>query len=162
MKNAVTNKKKININDLIIYIGFGVITLFAVVFTLVVCAKPFKITKIDNIKEVDYSDYATQSPSEYYVYVYVNDVPRASWYEKIVIEYANYARLNSATPIYAYDYYSGQNKQIASSIATTVTVGENVPCLIKIKNGKVDSKYTTWTKFNNELTKAMNKQNDDF
>ena len=62
MKNAVTNKKKININDLIIYIGFGVITLFAVVFTLVVCAKPFKITKIDNIKEVDYSDYNDELP----------------------------------------------------------------------------------------------------
>lgn len=149
-------EKKLDFNKILFYGALGVITvLFA---TLILVFAIGKVRTVDKMKQINYSDLYTQKESTYYVYIYATDQARNDWYDDIVVEYANYSRTHSsATKIYAYDFNAQGNSRITNELSGSVTLGKEIPGLIKIENGKISEKYLSYTKLNNELTKAMKK-----
>lgn len=153
-------EKKFNFITLLFWIAVGIISLLAVFFVLYNVSRPFKVTKIDNMKQTTYETFLnekgfTNSDKDvtYYVYITNNDQEKEGWYNELVIEYANYARTHSdSLPIYHMSY----DARVLAKVGTS-TSKSDLPGLILIKNKEVSQKYLTYSKLSNELTKAMNK-----
>ncbi len=146
-------KNQIDLTKLIFLVSYCVITLVALIFVVTVCVRPFKITNIDDLKQVEYKEYKSQDADEYYVFVYSEDEVDHNWYKDLVVQYANKARtLSNYSPIYGYDLDAPTNSKIKNDMTLT-----EVPTLLLIKNGSVSSTYKTWAEIRNALTEAMNK-----
>lgn len=154
-KNKKLNNK-IDTTKLIFTISYIVVTLVAVVFVFVLCAKPFKIDKYDDLKQVEYKTYNTQEDEEYYVFVYSESRKGNNWYNDVVIQYANKARtLSNYAPIYGFDLELKQNSKLESELSL-----KGVPALLHIKSGAVSKTYTNWSDILNTLTDAMNTEKE--
>lgn len=144
-------KKFTDITKLLFTISYIVITLTALVFTLVICAKPFKITDYDDLKQVNLETYNTQKPEEYFVFVYGDDEAANEWYIDLVTQYANKARTTSTViPMYGYDSSIKSQAALVKNLSLS-----NVPALLHIKSGNVSKKYTSWADIRNTLAKAI-------
>lgn len=145
------NNKYINV-----IVGIFLVLVTTVALVLVVSNVACRVRKVSNIKQVDIDSYLEMKETEYYVFVYAMDAANMNLYTDIVIEYANYAKAHSsAKKIYALDYNTSKNQSISTTIDTSFKVDEDLPCLLLIKDGKVSSKYKTYSELDNTLTKAM-------
>ncbi len=162
MTNIKKNEKQpINTTNLLFTIGYAVITIVVVFFTLWFCAEPFVISNYEEMKQLNYDNYLEAKPDEYYIIIYSDEYHASSMYEDIIVEYANYARTHSdATPIYAYNYDTKGNNKIKSALTTSTD--SDIIRLIKVvtSNGShsLESKtgLKTWKDIHNTLTAAMN------
>ena len=103
-------KKSYDLTKIIFSVSFLAVTLTALIFTLVICAKPFRITEVAHLKQVNIETYNTQNHDEYYVFVYGDDDTKNEWYSDLIIQYSNQARTtDTVLPIYGYD--SSKKKQ---------------------------------------------------
>ena len=159
-------KTKLNLNSILFLIAFGIITIIALMLIWTSTCRPFKIVKLDDMKQANYDDYLNKKgvkfgdddSESYYVYIYSDDYETNDWYKDIVIEYANYSRTHSSTrPIYAYNLDIKENEKLINDLGTSVTLGKDIPGLVLVKNKSINTKYYTYAKLNNELTDAMNK-----
>ena len=156
MAKAKKINKKIDSTKLIFTISYAVVTVVALVFVLVLCAKPFKMSNYDDLKQVDYKDYKTQKAEEYYVFVYADSRTGNDWYNDIVIQYANKSRtLSNYAPIYGYDLEATGSSRLESELSL-----KGVPALLYIKSGSVSKTYTTWADIRNTLADAMNQKTE--
>lgn len=151
MAKAKLKKNKIDTNRIIFSTAYLVVTLIALIFVVVLCVKPFKITSYDDLKQVEYKTYKTQEADEYYVFVYADSRAGNDWYTDIVVQYANKARtLSNYAPIYGYNLEkAGQGK------LETEQGFKNVPALLHIKSGAISKTYTNWADIRTTLTNAM-------
>lgn len=154
MSKKKVNKNKIDTNKLIFTIGYAVVTLVAVIFVVVLCAKPFRISSYDDLKQVEYKTYKTQEAEEYYVLIYDESRANSDWYNDVVVQYANKARtLSNYAPIYGYDLEKTGQGRLESELSL-----KSVPALLHIKSGSVSKTYTTWADIRNTLTDAMDQE----
>lgn len=145
---------KLDTTKLIFTISYIVVTLVALIFVFVLCAKPFKISEYDDLKQVEYKTYNTQEAEEYYVFIYDESRNGNDWYSDVVIQYANKARtLSNYAPIYGYDLEKAGLGRLESELSL-----KGVPALLHIKSGSVSKTYTKWSDIMNTLTDAMNKE----
>lgn len=152
LKNVLNPKKLI---DKVFVWMFAAVTVFILLFGILTAGSLFRPTSYEKLKQVDYSTYKAKE-GEYYVFIYNEESERNDWYENIVLEYAAYARAHgSARPIYGYNYTKSGNSNIASDLSVTSSVATSIPGLILIKDGKVNTKYLSWTKIQNELTSQL-------
>ena len=153
MAKKQINKTQIDANKLIFSIAYLAITLIALIFVVVLCVKPFKITSFDDLKQVEYKTYKTQEVDEYYVFIYSESRNGNEWYDDIVVQYANKARtLSNYAPIYGYDLEVSGQGRLEGELNL-----KNVPALLHIKDGSVSKTYTNWSDIRNTLTDAMDK-----
>lgn len=154
MAKQKIKKNQIDTTKLIFLVGYAVVTLVALVFVVVLCVKPFKITSYEDLKQVEYKDYNTQKADEYYVFVYSEEAKTNEWYVDVVVQYANKARtLSNYLPIYGYDYDEAGNSKIQSAANL-----DGTPALLLIKSGSVSKKYTKWQDIRNTLTDALEQE----
>ncbi|MBE6130656.1 MAG: hypothetical protein E7183_02950 [Erysipelotrichaceae bacterium] len=154
----MANSKKLNIKmdttKLIFTISYVVVTLVALIFVCVLCAKPFKIDSYDDLKQVDYKTYNTQDAEEYYVFIYGDSRKGNDWCKDVVIQYANKARtLSNYAPIYGYDLEKAGLGKLETELSLS-----NVPALLHFKSGSVNKTYTKWSDIMNTLSDIMNKE----
>lgn len=151
MAKKKINKKQIDTNKLIFTIAYAAVTLIALIFVIVLCAKPFKITSYDDLKQVEYKTYKTQEAEEYYVFVYAESRNGNDWYNDVVVQYANKARtLSNFAPIYGYDLEETGQSRLEGELSL-----KGVPALLHIKDGSVSKTYTNWADIRNTLADAM-------
>ena len=142
-------KQSYDITRIVFSVSYLVVTLTALIFTLVICAKPFRITEVAHLKQVNMETYNTQNHDEYYVFVYGDNDSENEWYSDLIIQYSNQARTtDTVLPIYGYD--SSKKKQ--GALVTNLSLSD-VPALLYIKSGSVNKKITN---IRNTLTDAMN------
>lgn len=154
MANKKIVKKQIDTNKLIFTIAYAAVTIIALIFVLVLCVKPFKITSFDDLKQVEYKTYKTQEVDEYYVFIYDDSRTGNDWYTDIVIQYANKARtLSNYAPIYGYDLEVTGQGRLEGELSL-----KKVPALLHIKNGSISKTYTNWADIRNTLSDAMNQE----
>ena len=154
MAKAKLKNNKIDTNKLIFTIAYTAVTLIALIFVIVLCVKPFKITSYDDLKQVEYKTYKTQEAEEYYVFIYDESRDSNDWYTDIVIQYANKARtLSNYAPIYGYDLEVAGQGKLESELSL-----KNVPALLHIKNGSISKTYTNWADIRNTLSDLMNQE----
>jgi hypothetical protein len=145
-------KQSYDITRIVFSVSYLVVTLTALIFTLVICAKPFRITEVAHLKQVNMETYNTQNHDEYYVFVYGDNDSENEWYSDLIIQYSNQARTtDTVLPIYGYD--SSKKKQ--GALVTNLSLSD-VPALLYIKSGSVNKKITNWADIRNTLTDAMN------
>ncbi len=153
MAKKKINNNQIDTNKLIFSIAYLAVTLIAIIFVVVLCVKPFKITSFDDLKQVEYKTYKTQEAEEYYVFIYDEERNGSDWYTDIVVQYANKARtLSNYAPIYGYDLEVSGQGRLEGELGL-----KSVPALLHIKNGSVSKTYTNWADIRNTLSDAMNK-----
>lgn len=149
-------KKKINKIDstnLILYIAYGVVTLTAIVFIVLLTFAPFKVTSYDSLQQVEYKEYDNQKDEAYFVLIYDESRPNSNWNLEVVMQYANKARLHSEfLPIYGYDLQEKGNSKLESELGL-----KGVPALLRIENGSVKNTYTNWADINNTLIDELEK-----
>lgn len=164
----MTNNKKnenrnINTTNLLFIIGYIVVTVVVLFFTLWFCAKPFVISDYSEMKQLNYNNYLDAKQDEYYIIIYSDEYYASSLYEDIVVEYANYARTHSdAVKIYAYNYDTKGNDKIKSSL--TSSTDSDVVRLIKVVTSSSSTSHElesktglkTWKDIHNTLNEAMN------
>lgn len=154
MANVKLNKNKIDTNKLIFTVAYATVTLIALIFVVVLCVKPFKITSYDDLKQVDYKTYKTQEADEYYVFIYDESRAGNDWYTDVVVQYANKARtLSNYAPIYGYDLEVTGQARLESELGL-----KGVPALLHIKSGAISKTYTNWADIRNTLVDAMDKE----
>lgn len=154
MAKAKLNKNKIDTNRVIFSTAYLVVTLIALIFIVVVCVKPFKISSYDDLKQVEYKTYKTQEADEYYVFIYADSRTGNDWYKDVVVQYANKARtLSNYLPIYGYDLEKTGSSRLESELGL-----KNVPALLHIKSGAISKTYTNWADIRNTLADAMDKE----
>ena len=82
-------KKKINKIDstnLILYIAYGVVTLTAIVFIVLLTFAPFKVTSYDSLQQVEYKEYDNQKDEAYFVLIYDESRPNSDWNLEVVMQ----------------------------------------------------------------------------
>lgn len=155
-------KKKANISGIIFLCGLIAITLFLVIFIIIMIGKPFVIKSYDNMKETSLEEYlheGTSKHSEYFVFVYDESSAKDNYLKDLVIEYANAARTNGEyLPIFVMNYKD--NRGITGKDHLNITSGseeKDIPALILVKNKTISSSYKTVSNISNALVDAMNK-----
>lgn len=156
-KQIQNSPKRVNPTNIIFIICFAAITIFALSFVLSTTA--CKKHSINDISEVTIDDYDKKDHDEYFVYVYATNAVKNDWNNSIVVEYANFAkRHKDVKPIYVLDYNKEGNDSIESKIDSSFDLNDDLPCILVVKEGKVQTtKYKTWSDINNTLTKEMGK-----
>lgn len=150
----VQKKKFFNASNIIFISGIVAITIIIAVFVFIMCG-PFTIKGYENMKQVNYSNYKTQEPHEYYVFVYSDEFEKSEWCEEIVIEYAELARTDDTRlPIYGYNYDAKENDKILSDLSLSQSNEDRVVRLIHISDGSIKIGYYNWDDIHNELVKA--------
>lgn len=156
-QEAIKKNKDSKLISIIYWLAFAIITIICLSFVCVESCKPFKITEYSELKQVTYDNYKTQSQGEYYVFIYDNEATSNDWFKEVVLDYANMARTKSdKLPIYGYDYRAENGSNIKGDLAIT-EFDTQVPGLFKVKDGKVTTKYLSYSKTMNELTQALGK-----
>lgn len=154
MANKKNNKNKLDTNKIIFSAAYLIVTLIALIFIVVLCVKPFKITSYDDLKQVEYKTYKTQEAEEYYVFIYSESRSGNDWYTDIVVQYANKARtLSNYAPIYGYDLEVSGQGRLEGELSL-----KNVPALLHIKNGSISKTYTNWADIRSTLSDLMEQE----
>lgn len=153
MAKIKAKQKKIDTTNLILYIAYGLVTLTAIIFIVLITFVPFKVTSYDNLQQVEYKTYETQDDEAYFVLIYDENRSNSNWNLEVVIQYANKSRLHSEfLPIYGYDLTKKGNSKLESELGL-----KNVPALLRIENGAVKNTYTNWADINNALIDELEK-----
>lgn len=149
-----------NVNSVIFLSVIITITVFLLVFTIVLIGKPFTVNSYKNMHEVNIDNYKTQEEAEYYVYVYYQESEKDEILFPIIKEYANFVRFKkNKKKIYVLNYGEEENKQIINSQNLNITdTKKHIPALVLIKNGSVSTKYRTVTDISNTLTKIIDEK----
>lgn len=155
-----TNKKS-NFTGIVFLGAIIVITLFLAIFIFITIGKPFVIDNIKEIEHVTVENYKTYDTKheDYYVYVYNKNSDKYNELELTILEYANFARLNSdALPIYAMDYSLNPDIINSSNLNYTASsVNDNLPTLIRICHGEKEATQKTLSTIKTELFEQMGK-----
>ncbi len=159
-------KQTYNTTNIIFIVGYAVVTLVVLFFTLWFCAEPFIISDYEEMKQLDFDTYLEAKPEEYYIMIYSDEYHASSMYEDIIVEYANYARTHGdAIKIFAYNYDAKGNDKIKNAL-TTNSDNSDIVRLIKVVSTTKDGKpvhelenkngLKSWKDIHNTLTEAMN------
>ena len=89
MANQKKKINKIDSTNLILYIAYGVVTLSAIVFIVLLTFAPFKVTSYDSLQQVEYKEYDNQKDEAYFVLIYDESRPNSDWNLEVVMQYAN-------------------------------------------------------------------------
>lgn len=146
------SKKGVSVTNIIFLVGIIGITLFFIIFTLFMVAKPFAITKYDQMKEITFENLIkekTNKHSSYYVFVYDNTNEDSEELTSAILSYANYARTHTtAEPIYLMNAKDAKNKDNSYT----------APTLVYVASDKVSTTYTTYSKIFNQLSTLSTKK----
>lgn len=149
--------KKIKNIDL--WIILGVVTILAVITTVLLAVKPFTAKSFEKLEHVTVENYKTKNKNkeEYFVLLYDSLVDNERL-EECVLDYAEYARTHSDAPkIYIIDYRN--NKSITGSSHFNISdsnVKTQIPCLGTITtSGSLTSKKTNVSDICNLLEDYM-------
>jgi hypothetical protein len=181
MNKNIINKKK---PSYIVIIFWSIIALLSLTFIGLLVSKIIDSSKVDSLDKMTnlQEEMVFNQEGTYYVYVYSKvgitenkvELERAEALEETILLYLTYTKRNSEkNKIYGMivDDVSGNNgnhgRLISSSTNDKKTVGvdsfnnllifeEDVPCLFRIKDGKIEAEFLTENDINKELQKVMN------
>lgn len=134
------------VKNLDLWIILGIVTLLAIITTIVLAVRPYEIKHFDDIKVVNITNYKSKSngSDSYFVLLFDSEKDSKEIFESAVA-YAEYARTNKDVPnLYVIDYQ--KDKEIIASTHFNIAqanVETSIPCLATISSsGSLSNKKT--------------------
>lgn len=165
--------KKSSLNFKVISFWFAMIAITAVFIGLFI-NNLIQVRVFNSISDIERAglllvdDEITKQEGTYYVYIYSEkselNVIKKQELEPSILNYFTYVSLeNGDTPIYGYcidefglGYQYGSVYKYLGTLHSDIKAN-NVPMLVKVKNGSISNVYTTENKIQSELQTAMSK-----
>ncbi|MCM1513543.1 MAG: hypothetical protein NC090_00945 [Anaeroplasma bactoclasticum] len=134
------------VKNLDLWIILGIVTLLAIITTIVLAVRPYEIKNFDDIKVVNIKDYKSKSTGSdsYFVLLFDSKKDSKEIFESAVA-YAEFARTNKEAPrLYVIDYRT--DKEIIASTHFNIAeanIETSLPCLATISSsGSLSNKKT--------------------